>query len=71
MLASSMVDHGFKPQSGQTKNDKIGISICDFIVKHDFDWYLMLYNFDLQVKTYTASSIRDTLTQQTDVPQGG
>ena len=31
----------------------------------------MLYNFDLQVKTYTASSIRDTLTQQTDVPQGG
>jgi hypothetical protein len=34
MLASSVVDRGFKPQSGQTKNDKIGISICDFIVKH-------------------------------------
>ena len=32
MLASSAVDHGFKPQSGQTKNYKIGI--CCFFAKH-------------------------------------
>ena len=32
MLASSAVDHGFKPQSGQTKNYKIGI--CCFSAKH-------------------------------------
>jgi hypothetical protein len=32
MLASSAVDRGFEPQSGQTKDDKIGI--CTFSAKH-------------------------------------
>jgi hypothetical protein len=32
MLASSMVDCGFKPQSGQTKDYKFGI--CCFSAKH-------------------------------------
>ena len=32
MLASSAVDHGFKPRSGQTKDYKIGI--CCFSAKH-------------------------------------
>ena len=32
VLASSAVDHGFKPRSGQTKDYKIGI--CFFSVKN-------------------------------------
>jgi hypothetical protein len=32
VLASSVVDHGFKPWSGQTKDYKIGI--CCFSAKH-------------------------------------
>ena len=32
MLASSGVDHGFEPQSGQTKDYKIGL--CCFSAKH-------------------------------------
>jgi hypothetical protein len=32
VLASSAVDHGFKPRSGQTKDYKIGI--CYFSAKH-------------------------------------
>jgi len=32
MLASSVVDHGFKPWSGQTKYYEIGI--CCFSAKH-------------------------------------
>jgi hypothetical protein len=32
MLASSAADRGFKPQSGQTKDYKIGI--CFFSAKH-------------------------------------
>jgi hypothetical protein len=32
MLASSSVDRGFEPQSGQTKDFKIGI--CCFSAKH-------------------------------------
>jgi hypothetical protein len=32
MVASSAVDHGFEPQSGQTKDYKIGI--CCFSAKH-------------------------------------
>ena len=32
MLASSVVDRGFKPRSGQTKDYKIGI--CCFSAKH-------------------------------------
>ena len=32
VLASSVVDHGFEPQSGQTKDYKIGI--CCFCAKH-------------------------------------
>ena len=32
MLASSAVDHGFEPQSDQTKDYKIGI--CCFSAKH-------------------------------------
>jgi hypothetical protein len=32
MLASSAVDFGFEPRSGQTKNYKIGI--CCFSAKH-------------------------------------
>jgi hypothetical protein len=32
VLASSAVDHGFEPQSGQTKDFKIGI--CCFSAKH-------------------------------------
>ena len=32
VLASSAVDHGFDPRSGQTKNYKIGI--CCFFSKH-------------------------------------
>ena len=32
MLVSIVVDHGFKPQSGQTKNNEIGI--CFFSAKH-------------------------------------
>ena len=32
VLASSAVDRGFEPQSGQTKNYKIGI--CCFSAKH-------------------------------------
>ena len=32
VLASSVVDHGFEPWSGQTKDYKI--SICWFIAKH-------------------------------------
>jgi hypothetical protein len=32
MLVSSVVDPGFKPQSGQTKDNKIGI--CCFSAKH-------------------------------------
>ena len=32
MLASSAVDRGFKPRSGQTKDGKIGI--CYFSAKH-------------------------------------
>jgi hypothetical protein len=32
MLASSVVDHGFEPWSGQTKDYKIGI--CCFFAKH-------------------------------------
>jgi hypothetical protein len=33
LLASSTVDHGFKPLSGQTKDYKIGI--CCFSAKHE------------------------------------
>ena len=36
VLASSAVDHGFEPRSGQTKDYKIGIS-C-FSVKHAALW---------------------------------
>jgi hypothetical protein len=42
VLASSVVNRGFDPQSGQTKDDKIGI--CCFSTKHaalkstDKDW---------------------------------
>ena len=42
VLASSVVDHGFEPRSGQTKDYKIGI--CCFSAKHaalrrtDTDW---------------------------------
>jgi hypothetical protein len=32
MLALSVVDHGFEPQSGKTKDYKIGI--CCFSAKH-------------------------------------
>jgi hypothetical protein len=32
LLASSVVDRGFEPRSGQTKDDKIGI--CCFSAKH-------------------------------------
>ena len=32
MLASSVVDHGFRPLSGQTKDYKIGV--CCFSAKH-------------------------------------
>jgi hypothetical protein len=32
VLTSSMVDHGFEPRSGQTKDYKIGI--CCFSAKH-------------------------------------
>ena len=32
VLASSAVDHGFKPKSGQTKDYAIGI--CSFSAKH-------------------------------------
>ena len=32
LLASSVVDRGFEPRSGQTKDDKIGI--CCFFAKH-------------------------------------
>ena len=32
MLASSVVDRGFEPQSGQTKDFKVGI--CCFSAKH-------------------------------------
>ena len=32
MLVSIVVDHGFEPQSGQTKNNEIGI--CFFSAKH-------------------------------------
>ena len=32
MLASSVVDHGFEPRSGHTKDYKIGI--CCFSTKH-------------------------------------
>ena len=32
MLASSVVDHGFEPWSGQTKDYKIGI--CCIFAKH-------------------------------------
>jgi hypothetical protein len=32
LLASSVVDRGFDPRSGQTKDDKIGI--CCFSAKH-------------------------------------
>jgi hypothetical protein len=32
VLASKVVDRGFEPQSGQTKDDKIGI--CGFSAKH-------------------------------------
>ena len=32
VLASSVVDHGFEPRSGQTKNYRIGI--CCFSAKH-------------------------------------
>ena len=32
VLASSVVDHGFEPRSGQTKDYKIGI--CCFSAKH-------------------------------------
>ena len=32
VLASSVVDHGFEPRSGQTKDYKIGI--CCFSTKH-------------------------------------
>ena len=32
VLASSAVDHGFEPLSGQTKDDNIGI--CCFSAKH-------------------------------------
>jgi hypothetical protein len=32
MLASSVVDHGFEPQSGQTKDNAIGI--CCFSANH-------------------------------------
>jgi hypothetical protein len=34
MFASSAVDHGFEPRSGQTKDYKIGITICCFSTKH-------------------------------------
>ena len=34
VLASSAVDHGFEPRSGQTKDFKIGI--CCFSTKHGF-----------------------------------
>jgi hypothetical protein len=32
VLASSVVDHGFEPRSGQTKDYEIGI--CCFYAKH-------------------------------------
>ena len=32
VLASKVVDRGFEPQSGQTKDDKIGI--CGFSANH-------------------------------------
>jgi hypothetical protein len=34
MFASSAVDHGFEPRSGQTKDYKIGITIYCFSTKH-------------------------------------
>ena len=34
MLASSAVDRGLKPQSGQSKDYKIGTCICCFSAKH-------------------------------------
>jgi hypothetical protein len=34
MFASSAVDHGFEPRSGQTKDYKIGITICCLSTKH-------------------------------------
>ena len=36
VLASSAVDHGFEPQSGQTKDYNIGI--CCFSAKHAALW---------------------------------
>ena len=36
VLASSAIDHGFKPWSGQTKDYKIGI--CCFSAKHAALW---------------------------------
>jgi hypothetical protein len=51
VLASSAVDRGFEPRSGQTKDYKIGI--CCFSYKHaafrrkSKDWFLLCYHFIL------------------------
>ena len=66
MLASSTVDRGFKPQSGQTKDYKIGI--CCFSAKNaalrrkSKDW---LARNQTNVSQWGDMSIRELLFQWT------
>jgi hypothetical protein len=64
VLASSAVDHGFEPRSGQTKDYKIGI--CCFSAKHaalrskSKDWLALNQN---NVSEWSDMSIRGLLLQ--------
>ena len=64
VLASSAVDDGFKPRSGQTKDYKIGI--CCFSAKHTAlrrkskDWLAQNQN---NVSEWSDMSIRELLFQ--------
>ena len=64
MLASSVVDYGFEPRSGQTKDYKIGI--CCFSAKHtalrrkNKDWLAQNQN---NVSEWSDMSIRGLLFQ--------
>jgi len=38
-LASSALDHGFEPRSGQTKDNKIGIANCRYFLPPTTTWH--------------------------------
>jgi len=61
VLASSVVDYGFQPWSGQTKNYKI--SICCFYTKHTAlrcksnDWLALNQNNESEWNTMSTCSL--------------